>query len=63
MNEQLMQDYTKVTGGIMPQGYVNAEHQGQQIVKFSLFEATNFDYSNVTRLDSGTNEIPGILYR
>ncbi len=48
MKERFTQDYRKVTEGIMPEDYTNPEQQGQQIVKFSLLEATNFGYSNFT---------------
>ncbi len=54
MKEQLIQDYLKITGGIMPKGYTNPEQQGQQIVKFSLLEATNFGYSNYTNINNET---------
>lgn len=54
MNEQWIQDYLKITEGIMPD-YVDPERQGQRIEKFSLLEEIDLDYSNVTTL------LPGAL--
>lgn len=55
MEERLIQDYLRVTGGAIPTVYSDPERQGQQIEKFSLFEAANFDYSNFTNFDPGTS--------
>ncbi len=55
MEDRLIQDYLRVTGGVMPEDYDNPEYQGQQFVKFSLLEATNFDYSNSTCLKADSD--------
>jgi len=52
MKEEFVQDYLKITGGIIPKVYTNPEQQGRQIVKFSLLKATNFGYSNGTNLNA-----------
>ena len=54
MEERLIQEYLKVTGGVMPAVYADPERQGQQIEKFSLFESADLDYSDFTNLEPGT---------
>lgn len=54
MEERLIQEYLRVTGGVMPAVYADPERQGQQIEKFSLFESADLDYSDFTNLEPGT---------
>ncbi len=56
MEERLIQGYRKITEGIIPEDYTSLQQQGQQIVKFSLLEATNFGYSNFTHLNTETTK-------
>ena len=49
MNDDLiLKEYIQITNGNVPQLYIGPEEQGKNIVKCSILEGTNLEYSNST---------------
>ena len=47
-NDLIVEEYLRVTCGNIPGAYVGSEEQGKSIVKCSILEGTNLEYSNST---------------
>lgn len=46
--DNILVDYLKITGGIIPETYLGPEDQAKLIVRCSILEDTNLEYSNST---------------
>ena len=49
-NNLVIEEYIQITCGNIPKVYVGAEEQGKSIVKCSILETTNLEYSNSTSI-------------
>lgn len=52
--DNVLVEYLKITGGIIPETYLGPEEQAKRIVRCSILEDTNLEYSNTT---NGTSTI------
>lgn len=48
MDNNLIMEYLRITCGNIPSQYYGPEEQGKSIVKCSILEETNLEYSNST---------------
>lgn len=48
-DDNIIQEYLKITKGFVPNDYFGPEKQGQQFVKCSVLRNTSLEYSNVSK--------------